>query len=52
MSRIKSLTVFALAGIAGLVTAILLSGRPGALRRRAPLGTGLASFPASGSSKP
>jgi hypothetical protein len=29
-----------------------LSGRPGALRRRAPLGTGLASLPASGSSKP
>jgi hypothetical protein len=28
------------------------SGRPGALRRRAPLGTGLASLPASGSSKP
>ena len=29
-----------------------VSGRPGASRRRAPLGTGLASLPASGSSKP
>ncbi len=28
------------------------SGRPGVLRRRAPLGTGRASLPASGSSKP
>ena len=30
----------------------VLSGRPGALRRRAPLGTGRARLPASGSSKP
>ena len=29
-----------------------MAGRPGALRRRAPLRTGRASFPASGSSKP
>ena len=45
MARTKSLAVHA-------ALLLPLSGRPGALRRRAPLGTGLASFPASGSSKP
>jgi hypothetical protein len=37
---------------AKFATAASRSGRPGALLRPAPLGTGLAGFLASGSSKP